>query len=165
VSNLKRACQEEEYQLVQLEEQHGRLDVASANAWEMELELVLDEIAGPSSRGAQQQPSADTPMNGYHADSPADEQAARLPGAAVLRARVNALRDRSAQTSRAVEALQARSKDRELKYRRLVALCTHRPETEVDALLETLTRAVESEKGELEIGRVRRFLGGVEGVA
>ncbi|KAJ4289347.1 transcriptional regulator swi6 [Collariella sp. IMI 366227] len=77
----------------------------------------------------------------------------------------NALRDRSAQTRRAVEALQARSKERELKYRRLVSLCTKRPETEVDTLLETLTRAVESEKGELEIGRVRRFLGGVEGVA
>jgi hypothetical protein len=35
----------------------------------------------------------------------------------------------------------------------------------VDTLLDTLTRAVESEKGELEMARVRRFLGGVEGVA
>ncbi len=162
VSNLKRACQEEEYQLLQLEQRHGRLDVASANAWEIELEMVLDEIG--ASRGGQH-PSPDTPVNGYHAGGSAEEHAARLPGVTVLRARINALRDRSAQTSRAVEALQARSKDRELKYRRLVALCTHRPESEVDTLLETLTRAVESEKGELEIGRVRRFLGGVEGVA
>ncbi|KAK4040690.1 hypothetical protein C8A01DRAFT_15496 [Parachaetomium inaequale] len=158
VFNLKRACQEEEYQLLQLEQRHGRLDVDAANAWEMELEMVLDGIA--AARTQQPQPAE----NGYYPGS-AEEQAARLPSAAVLRARLNALRDRSIQTRRAVEALQARSKDRELKYRRLVALCTRRPETEVDTLLDTLTRAVESEKGELEITRVRRFLGGVEGVA
>jgi ribosomal protein L17 len=165
VFNLKRACQEEEYQLLQLEQRHGRLDVDAANAWEMDLEMVLDGIAA-AARTQQPQSGAE---NGYYPGpgGSAEEQAAarRLPSAAVLRARLNALRDRSGQTRRAVEALQARSKDRELKYRRLVALCTRRPETEVDTLLDTLTRAVESEKGELEITRVRRFLGGVEGVA
>lgn len=168
MSNFKRACQEEEYQLLQLEQRHGRLDVASANAWEMDLEMVLDGIADASARQQQQQQQSqpgDTAMNGYHPGGSVEEFAARLPSASVLRARINALRERSSQTRRSVEALQARSKDRELKYRRLVALCTHRPETEVDTLLETLTRAVESEKGELEIGRVRRFLGGVEAVA
>ncbi|KAK4097874.1 apses-domain-containing protein [Parathielavia hyrcaniae] len=150
VGNLKRACQEEEYQLLQVEQRHGMLDVASANAWEVELEMVLDSIAQQQQHPEQQQQQ---------------QQLARLPNAAVLRARVNALGQVSAQTQRAVEALRARSKDRELKYRRLVALCTHRPEAEVDALLDTLTRAVESERGELEIARVRRFLGGVEGVA
>jgi regulatory protein SWI6 len=160
VFNLKRACQEEEYQLLQLEQRHGRLDVASANAWEMDLEMVLDEIA--ASAGAQQQQQTE---NGFYPGATAEEHISRLPSAAVLRARVNALRNRSVQTQRAVEALRARSKDKELKYRRLVALCTRRPETEVDTLLDTLTRAVESEKGELEMARVRRFLGGVEGVA
>jgi len=161
VFNLKRACQEEEYQLLQLEQRHGRLDVDAANAWEMDLEMVLDGIAAAR---AQQPQSADE-NGGYYPGSAEEQAAARLPTAAVLRARLHALRDRSGQTRRAVEALQARSKDRELKYRRLVALCTRRPETEVDTLLDTLTRAVESEKGELEITRVRRFLGGVEGVA
>jgi regulatory protein SWI6 len=52
----------------------------------------------------------------------------------------------------------------EIKYRRVVALCTGVPETEVDAVVDGLLKAVESEKDELEIGRVRRFLGGVEGV-
>ncbi|KAK4238317.1 hypothetical protein C8A03DRAFT_33662 [Achaetomium macrosporum] len=167
VLNLKRACQDEEYHLVQLEQRHGRLDVARANAWEVELEMVLDEISESVGRGGQEQQQSTTsteaaPTNG---DTAPDEQIARLPSSAVLRARINALRDRSSHTRRAVEALRARSKDRELKYRRLVALCTRRPESEVDTLLDTLTRAVESEKGELEIGRVRRFLGGVEGVA
>lgn len=158
VFNLKRACQEEEYQLLQLEQRHGRLDVDAANAWEMELESILDTIA--AARTQQQQAEE----NGIFQGS-VEDQIARLPSAALLRARLSALRDRSAQTRRAVEALRARSKDRELKYRRLVALCTRRPESEVDTLLDTLTRAVESEKGELEIARVRRFLGGVEGVA
>jgi hypothetical protein len=132
--------------------------VANANAWEVELEMVLDSIA--ASHNPQQQQQQSSAETGFR-----QEQIAQLPGAAVLRARINALSEVSAQTQRAVEALRARSKDRELKYRRLVALCTHRPESEVDTLLDTLTRAVESEKGELEIARVRRFLGGVEGVA
>ncbi len=148
VANYKRACQEEERVLLQLEQRYGQLDVASANAWEMDLEMVLERVE-----------AAGKPA------TPADEDVALLPGKPVLRARVAAMRERLAMTRRAVEGLQARSKARELKYRRLVALCTDRPEAEVDTLLDTLTRAVESEKGELEIGRVRRFLGGVEGVA
>jgi regulatory protein SWI6 len=165
VFNLKRACQEEEYQLLQLEQRHGRLDVASANAWEMELEMVLDEITASAGAQQQQQQQQQQTENGFYPGATAEEHVSRLPSAAVLRARVTALRNRSVQTQRAVEALRARSKDKELKYRRLVALCTRRPETEVDTLLDTLTRAVESEKGELEMARVRRFLGGVEGVA
>ncbi|KAL2133301.1 hypothetical protein VTI74DRAFT_2567 [Chaetomium olivicolor] len=161
VFNLKRAYQEEEYHLLQLEQRHGRLDVSGPTSWETELQTVLDDIAASSKT---QRQNADSPVNGY-VSSATEEQMARLPSAAVLRARINALRERSSQTRRAVEALQARSKEKELKYRRLVSLCTKRPEAEVDALLDTLTRAVESEKGELEIGRVRRFLGGVEGVA
>jgi len=161
VFNLKRACQEEEYQLLQLEQRHGRLDVDAANAWEMDLEMILDNLAAVRTQQPQHQQPGE---NGFYQGS-AEEQVARLPNAVVLRARLSALRDRSAQTRRAVEALRARSNDRELKYRRLVALCTRRPESEVDTLLDTLTRAVESEKGELEIARVRRFLGGVEGVA
>lgn len=161
VSNLKRACQEEEYQLLQLEQRHGRLDVDSANAWEMELEAVLDQVAALE---RQQNSNA---VEGHLPVRPVvpDELVSRLPDRTVLQARIRALRERATQTQQAVEALRARSKDRELKYRRLVALCTRRPEAEVDSLLDTLTRAVESEKGELEIARVRRFLGGVEGVA
>jgi regulatory protein SWI6 len=153
VSNLKRACQEEEYQLLQLEQRHGRLDVDSANAWEMELEAVLDQVAALE---RQQNSNA---VEGHLPVRPVvpDELVSRLPDRAVLQARIRALRERATQTQQAVEALRARS--------RLVALCTRRPEAEVDSLLDTLTRAVESEKGELEIARVRRFLGGVEGVA
>ena len=160
MDNLTRACEEENHYLLQLEQRHGRLDVASANAWEIELESVLNGISASKAQQAANEQS----VNGHPPTSTTD-QISRLPSTAVLRARVNALRECSSQTQHAVEALQARSKERELKYRRLVALCTRRPDSELDVLLDTLTRAVESEKGELEIGRVRRFLGGVEGVA
>ncbi|KAK3389766.1 hypothetical protein B0H63DRAFT_388727 [Podospora didyma] len=145
VVNLTRACDEEEYRLLQLEQRHGRLDVERANAWEMELESTMKVANG---------------------EIPADSQNGlpSLPNTVILRARINALRNRSSQTRQAVAGLKARSKERELKYRRLVSLCTRRPEQEVDVLLDTLTRAVESEKDGLELARVRRFLGGVEGV-
>lgn len=141
VVNLSSACEEEEYRVLQLEQTHGRLDAASAAAWERELEMAVEAArkgTGPS---------------------PA------LPPTPVLRARISAVRIGSNETRRAVSALKGRSRDVELKYRHLVSLCTGRPDREVDTLLDGLTRAVESEKGELEITRVRRFLGGVESVA
>ena len=58
-------------------------------------------------------------------------------------------------------AMQARSRETEDKYRRLVSLCAQIKETDVDRDLDGLLKAVESEVGELEIGRVRRFLGSV----
>ncbi|KAK3484805.1 uncharacterized protein B0T23DRAFT_55136 [Neurospora hispaniola] len=146
IVNFNRACEEEEQILIELEQRHGRLDVASANAWEMELESALEIVKTQSPKGLD------------------PDSRPSLPSAAVLRARIKALRARSSKTRQAVAALQAQSKEKELKYRRLVSLCTRRPEIEVEALLDTLTRAVESEKPELEIARVRRFLGGVEGV-
>ncbi|KAK1774789.1 hypothetical protein QBC45DRAFT_26045 [Copromyces sp. CBS 386.78] len=146
IVNFNRASEEEEQILIELEQRHGRLDVASANAWEMELESALEIVKTQSPKAL----------------DPASRPS--LPSAAVLKARIEALRARSSKTRQAVAALQAQSKEKELKYRRLVSLCTRRPEIEVEALLDTLTRAVESEKPELEIARVRRFLGGVEGV-
>ncbi|KAK5652387.1 hypothetical protein OQA88_10579 [Cercophora sp. LCS_1] len=144
VANLRRACEEEEFKLVQLEQRHGRLDVQSANAWEIDLESVVKTAA------------TNPEVHPVLGES--------LPSAAILRARINALQNRTDETRRFVAELKEKSTARELRYRRLVSLCTRRPEAEVEALLDTLTRAVESEKGELEITRVRRFLGGVEAV-
>lgn len=137
IFNLSRGREEEQVRLARLEANHGPLSPA-ANAWETE--LVLNSSVN----------------NGSGADSQGSS-------AAVLRARVQALRQRTDVTRKAVAGLQGRSRDVELKYRKVVALCTGVPEAEIDAVIEGLLRAVESERGELEIGRVRRFLGGVEG--
>ena len=85
-----------------------------------------------------------------------------LPSANLLRARTKAVGGREEVTRTMVAALKGRSREVEVKYRRVVSLCTAVPEAEVDAVIEGLLRAVESERGELEIGRVRKFLGGVE---
>ncbi len=143
VSNLTRAYDEEEYRLRHYQPSDNPVDLSTAGAWEAELDGAMEAASAAGSGFA----------NG-----------AALPPPGSLQARVNAIRARSNDTRRAVSELKAQSRDVELKYRHLVSLCTRCPENEVDALLEGLTRAVESERGDLEIGRVRRFLGGVEGI-
>ena len=94
-------------------------------------------------------------------DAPLSVVAARLPPISVLRARIAAISARKEDTSQMVASMRSRSRETEDKYRRLVALCSHVKESEVDADVDGLLKAVESEIGDLEIGRVRRFLGSV----
>ncbi|KAI6087634.1 apses-domain-containing protein [Hypoxylon rubiginosum] len=136
ISNLGRGRDEEQKRLLRLEQNYGRLD--TSDTWELELNAAL------ASAG-----DASPPL---------------LPSATVLRARIQALRNRTDATRMSVGLLKGRSKEVEVKYRRVVALCTGVPESEVDVVIDGLLRAVESEKGDLEIGRIRRFLGGVDGV-
>ena len=143
VSNLTRAFDEEDYRLQHYQRPDNPVDPNTAGAWEDELAANLDASRGSESEFAKR--TSTVPVG-------------------VLQARINAIRTRSNDTRRAVAELKAQSRDVELKYRHLVSLCTRCPEGDVDALLEGLTRAVESERGDLEIGRVRRFLGGVEGI-
>lgn len=123
---------------MRLEQNYGRLD--ANNSWETELDAALEPADG---------------------DAP---NAALLPNSVVLRARIQALRNRKDAMRKSIGSLKGRSKDVEVKYRRVVALCTGVSESEVDVVVDGLLRAVESERGELEMGRIRRFLGGVDGV-
>ncbi|KAI0134816.1 apses-domain-containing protein [Daldinia grandis] len=138
ISNLSRGRDEEQKHLMRLEQNYGRLD--ANNSWETELNAALEPADG---------------------DAP---NAALLPNSVVLRARIQALRNRKDAMRKSIGSLKGRSKDVEVKYRRVVALCTGVSESEVDVVVDGLLRAVESEKGELEMGRIRRFLGGVDGV-
>lgn len=150
--NLSRARDEEQFRVMELEQARGRAhsDPSVATSWEVEVES-LATLAAPS--------SGSEGMNGTAAGD-----SSGLPSSSILRARINALRLRTAETRQAEQALKSRSREIELKFRRLVALATKCSDADVDNHLDGLMRAVESEKGELEIGRVRRFLGGVEGV-
>lgn len=139
VANLSHAREDEQVRLMQ--EQSRTSQPNPSSSWETELSAML-EAAEDSSAG--------------------DE--GMLPSAAVLKARIRALEGRREMTRKMVYALKGRSRDVEVKYRRVVALCTGVQEAEVDAVVDGLLKAVESERDELEIGRVRRFLGGVEGV-
>src|SRR4051812_26908696 len=68
VANLSSASHEEESRLVQLENAHGRLDIPSANAWELRLTEVLSALQQQGGTG----PAA-------------VELAANLPDASALR--------------------------------------------------------------------------------
>ncbi|KAI0376311.1 apses-domain-containing protein [Hypomontagnella monticulosa] len=137
ISNLSRGRDEEQKRAAWLEQSYGRLD--PNHSWEAELANVLEPAEG---------------------DAP---NAALLPTSAVLRARIQALKGRTEVMRKNVGNLKGRSKEAEIKYRRVLALCTGVNEGEIDVVIDNLLRAVESEKGELEIGRIRRFLGGVDG--
>ena len=151
VVNLSRARHEEQIRLLELEQARGQgnSDSGIVTSWEVEVESLANATSNLSG------------SLGLNASSSNDQTVAP---AVVLRARINALRSRTAETRQAEQALKSRSREIELKFRRLVALATKCSEADVDSHLDGLMRAVESEKGELEIGRVRRFLGGVEGV-
>ncbi|OAQ74873.1 Swi6 [Purpureocillium lilacinum] len=141
VSNLAHAREDEQIRLMNEQSQSSQPNPSSS--WETELSAML-EAADESAAGGG--------VEGM------------LPSANVLRARIRAIEGRRDFTRKMVQALKLRSRDVEIKYRRVVALCTGVQEADVDAVVDNLLKAVESEREELDIGRVRRFLGGVEGV-
>jgi hypothetical protein len=138
VANLSHAREDQQLRLAQDQAQAGRPEAVSG-AWETELGTVLEA-------------------------SRSGDVASMLPSKALLRARINAVNDRREITRMMVSGLKGRSRDVEMKYRKLVALSTNMPEGEVEAVVDGLLRAVESEKGDLQLARVQRFLGGVDGV-
>ncbi|KAI1128953.1 hypothetical protein F5Y10DRAFT_277045 [Nemania abortiva] len=141
VFNLTRGREEEQKRLAKIEQSQGPLD-GSSISWETDLQS-LPELGSQGER----------------------RDDGSIPSATVLRARIQALKNRTELTRTGVASLKSRSKDIEIKYRKVVALCTGISEDEVDTVLDGLVRAVESERGELEVGRVRRFLGGVDTIA
>ena len=141
VANLAHAREDEQSRLMNEQSRSSQHNLSSS--WETELGAMLE---------AAEESSGDYGAEGM------------LPSASVLKARIRAIEARREVTRKMVQALKGRSRDVEVKYRRVVALCTGVQEGEVDAVIDSLLKAVESEREELEIDRVRRFLGGVEGV-
>lgn len=142
VANLAHAREDEQMRL--MNEQSRSSQPNPSSSWETELSAMLE--------AAESQSAGSFGTEGM------------LPSSATLKARIRAIESRKEVTKQMVHALKGRSRDVEVKYRRVVALCTGVQESEVDAVVDGLLKAVESEREELEIDRVRRFLGGVEGV-
>ena len=161
-ANLGRAVEEQKLHMMRMNQARASrggnhlADEAAAVTWETELATSLEagQQAAAAATGAQDQAAAEAVAGAVQ----------QLPTTAILRARINAMKSRIETTRQATAGLKSRGKDVELKYRRVVSLCTGVPEKEVDGVVDSLVRAVDSEKGELELGRVRRFLGGVEGM-
>lgn len=97
--------------------------------------------------------------------------ATSLPPKAELAARLRANAVHNVTLSERVAELEAQAKERELeaRYRRVVTLCTGVEESNVESVLGVLVTAVESERGLMGVvggggvGRVREFLRRVEG--
>ncbi|KAK5996923.1 Transcription factor SWI6 [Cladobotryum mycophilum] len=143
VANLAHARETEQMRL--MNEQSRSSQPNPSSSWETELAAMLEAADKASATGT------------FGSEG-------LLPSSVILKARIRALEGRRDATCTMVQSLKSRSREVEIKYRRIVALCTGVPEGDVDAVIDGLVKAVESEKDELEIGRVRRFLGGVEGV-
>ncbi|KAI9163897.1 Start control protein cdc10 [Paramyrothecium foliicola] len=143
VANLAHAREEEQHSL--MKEQARSSQPNPSSSWETELSAMLEAAEDASTTGF-------------------GNESSLLPSSAILKARVRAVENRRDMTRKMVQALKGRSQEVETKYRRIVALATAVQESDVDAVIDGLLKAVESEREELEIGRVRRFLGGVEGV-
>lgn len=158
VANLSRELESIQYRMGSIEQQHASSQNSSAAAWEEELDAAVSNAATSASVAAD-----DAQAQAEVEDQPT-KATVSLPDANILRARLKATADVLTAMQGKVSGLKGSSRDIEYKYRRLVALAASCPEEQVDELLEGLVRAVQSEKGELEIGRVRKFLGGVDGV-
>lgn len=160
-ANLRRAYDEERARLSQMQSQYGQMN------GDVEMQL------GDADKGLAISDQASSILSGINV-SPhqplvidrADRQAlsSSLPPAHVLRARLNAYRAVNQELDGNVRELQSKSSELARKYRQIISLCTSTPESNVDNVIDNLTRAVESEHHDVELTRVREFLQRVEGV-
>jgi regulatory protein SWI6 len=145
ISNLRKAAEEERYRLQHMQHQHGHM----ANG---DVDLHLGDADKPFIPLSTIM-SPDMTIHPSH-----------LPPASVLRAQLHAYTSNNSFLESEVRGLKSKSRDLEAKYRRIIQLCTGVEEDKIEGVLGNLTRAVESERGDVELGRVREFLQKVEGV-
>lgn len=160
-SNLERAFQEEESQLLQLQSQYNHMDIDT----KMELGdadkglTIPEKAAGVLSKIVVNQHQPLVIERG-------DRQllSSTLPPAHTLRARLNAYQTINQDLEERVKDLQSKDSELAAKYRKIIALCTGVDESRVEKSIESLVRSLESERQDLESGRVREFLTRVDAV-
>lgn len=149
IGNLRRAGEEEQFRLSQMQQQHGGLMTNG----DIDMRLGDADIAfSPILSSISPNMMHDPRLSGT------------LPPASTLRIRLNAYMSNNEDLEAHVRELKGKSRDLEAKYRRVISLCTHVDEDKIDSVLDNLCRAVDSEHGDVELGRVRDFLQKVEGV-
>ena len=165
IDNLARAWEDEGSKLLQLQGKPGE----AVTQLSREIDAVLGDADKPL---AIPEPAASVLAKiNYDPQqplvlSPTDRQAlaTSLPPLHVLRARVNAYKGNNQELEEQVMRLQSKSSEQAAKYRKLISLCTGEEEASIDTKLENLMRAVESERPDVELGRVRDFLQRAYGV-
>lgn len=149
IANLQKAAEEEQFRLSQIQQQHSHM----ANG------------DGPMRLGDADKVFLPLPLgllsNGKLHDA---HLAASLPPVSVLQSRLNAYTANNEALEAEVRSLKSKSHDLEAKYRRIISLCTGEDEDKIDGELNKLCRAVDSEHGDVEVGRMREFLQKIESV-
>ena len=108
-------------------------------------------------------PAANINPSHHNLDPATHQLLSTLPSTSILRSRLNAYKSNNEQLEIGTQSLKRKSTELASKYRKIVSLCTRVEEHRVDGVLEGLVRAVESEREDVELGRVREFLKRVEG--
>jgi len=161
IANLLRAYEEERANFEQLKARYGQM----GNEMDMHLGDADNGLAvGEQAAGALAKinPNPHQPLVIDRAER--QLMASTLPPANVLRSRVNVYKANNEGLEDSVRGLQGKSSELAGKYRKIIGLCTGVDEDRVDAQLDNLLRAIESEPSDVELARVRDFLHRVEGV-
>jgi regulatory protein SWI6 len=163
INNLMRAYEDERAKLSQLQAQIGQMsneetmqlgDADSSLLIAPNASEIISKLNLPQS---QHQPLVLPPNDRQILSS-------SLPPLHILKARFNAYKSNNLALETQVQDLQSKNSELAGKYRTIISLCTGAKEDKVDALLENLLRAVDSEPNDVELARVREFLGRVEGI-
>jgi DNA repair exonuclease SbcCD ATPase subunit len=149
IANMQKAAQDEQFRLSQIQQQHGHMANGENQMRLGDADKAFTPLPHNIPAGAALQ---DTRL------------AASLPSVPILQARLNAYVANNEALEAEVRSLKGKSRDLEAKYRRIISLCTYVDEDKIDGVLNNLFRAVNSEHGDVELGRVREFLQKVESV-
>ncbi len=162
IGNLRQAADEEGYTVQQLKDRYPTFDRSGVDGQGGEMYLGQpDTLFSPFQTDVSNEDIAQHIRNSAQNNL---EALAGLPTVKQLRAKLAAYRENNASLQEKIAGLKTRSRDVEAKYRRVISLCTKTPEDRIDDATEGLLKAVDCEGGDVELGRIREFLGRVEGV-
>jgi len=156
ISNLRRAADEETLRLNQMLQRYGGSQQITMQVGDADAAFTIPAVSSIPS-------SIHTTFQSHTLDPTTHQLLATFPPTSILRSRLQAYKSINEQLEIGTQSLKRKSMELASKYRKIVSLCTRVDEHRVDGVLEGLVRAVESEREDVELGRVRDFLKRVEG--
>ncbi|CAD6504696.1 BgTH12-00202 [Blumeria graminis f. sp. triticale] len=161
IDNLRRACDEEQSLLSQIQQLHknsGVENIDQIGDADKFLEIPSEAVDILTKIGKNEQPTLEV--------DPTEREnlLAKIPTAEVLRARIDAYKIINEGLERNVLDLQGKDSELTRKYRKIIALCTGMDEERVEESIAGLVRSLESEHDDVELCRVREFLSRVGSV-
>lgn len=154
ITNLTRAVEEEQSRLTQINQRYARISTDD----QLQLGDADKGLSVPAVSGNILSNINPNPHQPQVFDQAQQRLLQNLPPVHVLRARLSAYVTNNENMEQDVSDLQSRSMAASAKYRKIISLNAHVPEEDFDRLLPSLLRAVDSERPDVELSRVRDFL-------